>query len=313
MYEIFTKKVDMAEKAMEAKFIPSTVIQFLIFVGVFIVAQIIQAIVGGIAMIIANPDIISSALSGGAININSIMERPSIILISLFATIFVTGLSIIYCRFIERRSLYSMGFGKKNALSEYSKGLLIGFIMFASSVLICVLTGTLEYKGYVLGGSIFLLILFFLGFVIQGMSEEVFLRGYFMISLMTKRTIIFAVLANSVIFSLMHMMNSGITPLSVVNLILFGIFASFYTLKANNIWGICALHSIWNFAQGNIFGILVSGMKTSTSVFSFESTTSGSLINGGTFGLEGGLAVTFVLLVSTAIVLIHKKNKTEHL
>lgn len=63
---------------------------------------------------------------------------------------------------------------------------------------------------------------------------------------------------------------------------------------------------MWNFAQGNIFGISVSGMDMMASVFSFAPTNEGELINGGTFGLEGGLAVTIVLILATIAVLLVK-------
>lgn len=63
---------------------------------------------------------------------------------------------------------------------------------------------------------------------------------------------------------------------------------------------------MWNFAQGNIFGISVSGMDMMGSVFSFAPTNEGELINGGTFGLEGGLAVTIVLILATIAVLLVK-------
>lgn len=63
---------------------------------------------------------------------------------------------------------------------------------------------------------------------------------------------------------------------------------------------------MWNFAQGNIFGVSVSGMDIMASVFSFVPTNEGELINGGTFGLEGGLAVTIVLILATIAVLLVK-------
>ena len=64
---------------------------------------------------------------------------------------------------------------------------------------------------------------------------------------------------------------------------------------------------MWNFVQGNIFGIPVSGMKIKASVLSF-SQQGNYLINGGDFGLEGGLAVTLVLVVSIALTVLLKRK-----
>jgi membrane protease YdiL (CAAX protease family) len=178
--------------------------------------------------------------------------------------------------------------------------------MCSASVLISAVTGTLRYDGIVLGNSLGLLFAFFIGFLLQGMSEEVMLRGYFMVSVASRAPMLVAILANSLIFALLHLMNNGVTSLSMVNLTLFGVFASVYTLKSSSLWGICAIHSIWNFAQGNIFGIAVSGQRIDASVFSFSPTESGALINGGSFGLEGGLAVTAVLLTGIIATMLFK-------
>lgn len=120
-----------------------------------------------------------------------------------------------------------------------------------------------------------------------------------------------AILANSLMFALLHLLNNGITALSMVNLTLFGVFASVYTLRSNSLWGICAIHSIWNFAQGIIIGIAVSGSRIDTSMFSFTPTEAGALINGGSFGLEGGLAVTAVLFVGIIATMLVKGRNEE--
>ncbi len=34
-----------------------------------------------------------------------------------------------------------------------------------------------------------------------------------------------------------------------------------YMLKTDNIWGVASLHGAWNFAQGNLVGVAVSGQN----------------------------------------------------
>ena len=134
-----------------------------------------------------------------------------------------------------------------------------------------------------------------------------------MTSLSTRVTIIAAIWINAIFFACMHLLNPGISVLALINLVLFGLFASVYAVKTNNIWGVCAIHSIWNFVQGNFYGILVSGMDTGISVFKFSSTESGKLINGGSFGLEGGLSVTIVLIIGIVITLVAKNKELDAL
>lgn len=319
MLDILKTKPLIVESAMKAKFNPGAALQLLIFVGILLVSQMTAGMIGGAIFIASQFESFMKIFENGMTidsrilnsKIQALMNNPILVLVSLFCTVFVTLIVIVYCRFIERRSLYSMGFTKKKALMNYLYGSMIGFLMFGASVLIAYFTGSIEYRGFFLGGSAFMILLFLMGFFFQGMSEEVLMRGYLMISLTTKKTIIFAVIANSIIFAAFHLLNSGITVLSVVNLFLFGVFASLFTLKTNNIWGICAIHSVWNFTQGNIFGILVSGIQIKDSVFSFVPTETGALINGGKFGLEGGLAVTAVLVVSILLTVVLKSKPTE--
>ncbi|MBP7175992.1 MAG: CPBP family intramembrane metalloprotease [Thermoclostridium sp.] len=307
MLSVIQKKPKILVEAQKAKFMPSFGIQVLIFFALLIITSIAQVIPLFIAMFfktfqaVMNQEI-NPYDTQSVMGFTADMQGGNT-LITLFATVLTTVLVVLYCRFIEKRSLYSMGFTKKNAFGQYMIGLLVGFVMFGACLLIALASGSLQYNGFTLGNSYGLLLGFLLGFVLQGMSEEVFLRGYFMMSVASKNSILLAVISNSVIFAILHLLNPGVTFLSVVNLILFGLFASVYTLKTNNIWGICALHTIWNFAQGNLFGILVSGLETEVSVLSFQPVGTSTLINGGAFGLEGGLAVTIVLIISTLVVL----------
>lgn len=233
------------------------------------------------------------------------------VLASLFVTATTIILSIIWCKLIEKRSLYSMGFSKKRALASYVTGLLVGLVMFSLVYLICASTGAIRFAGINPDVNVSLILLFLLGFLIQGASEEIFLRGFFMISAARNLPIGGAIAVSSIFFSLMHMSNTGFGLMPVINLALFGVLASLYMLRFNNIWGICALHSMWNFAQGNIFGCPVSGLNVGESVFISEIDEIRAMTNGGVFGPEGGIAVTLVLIVSIMLVVFLPSNKTD--
>ncbi|MBP3310517.1 MAG: hypothetical protein J6L05_06895, partial [Ruminococcus sp.] len=73
--------------------------------------------------------------------------------------------------------------------------------------------------------------------------------------------------------------------------------------------GVCAIHSVWNFTQGNIYGISVSGSGDAESVFRVASKSSADILTGGEFGIEGSIFTTLVLAVGIVIVLVKiKKN-----
>ena len=117
-----------------------------------------------------------------------------------------------------------------------------------------------------------------------------------------KKTYI-AVAISAVGFALAHASNPGFGVLPFINLTLYGVFAALYLIFFDNIWGISAIHSIWNFAQGNIYGISVSGSGDTESVLISTPLSSHDFLTGGKFGIEGSLITTLVLCIGTALLL----------
>ncbi|SHH04368.1 hypothetical protein SAMN02745245_00439 [Anaerosphaera aminiphila DSM 21120] len=278
------------------------IIQIAIFILIFIASQFVS----GIVMYI---------FSMGLSLINNVIAETELLeliaILTLFSTLGATLLGILYCKFIEKRSLFSMGFIKKGILKEYGAGLLIGFIMISIPALIGIATGAFKITSINREMSVGLFLLFFLGYVFQGMSEEVLLRGYLFVSVSVKNSLSIAILTNSILFSALHFKNPGFTGLAAFNLALFGIFASLYFLKRGSIWGVGAIHSIWNFAMGNIYGVEVSGTKSASVLFNSVADPNMALVNGGSFGFEGGLGVTFVLIVAIVLVVLFGDYKKQ--
>lgn len=253
-------------------------------------------------------------LASGTVDFDLIMqiatELPDWLwVVNLLCQIFLTVGCLIYCRCFEKRKSDTLGFVKKGAVPQYLIGAALGVGMFAASFGICALFGSAEITSVALTGSPLMLVLFFIGYLIQGMAEEVFCRGYLMVSIGRRYSVITAVLVSSVVFALLHAMNTGLTLLALFNLFLFGVFMALLMLRYNNIWIAGAMHSLWNFTQGNIFGVQVSGTNTATSVMTSAADESMALINGGSFGLEGGLAVTFILLAGCVFLCISLARK----
>ena len=221
----------------------------------------------------------------------------------LYSTAVIIAAVLLYCRFFEGRSYTSLGFIKHRAAVEYAAGLLVGLIMFGAVVLACFAFGGYRFSLSGDVGKIIPSVLLFLGgFIVQGMAEEVLCRSYLLNSLAARQKPPVAIGVNAVAFSLLHLGNSSITPIALINIALFGIFAGIYFWRRGSIWGVAAIHTAWNFAEGNIFGINISGVAPQVSVFRATHDSTLSIINGGDFGAEGGLAVTVVLLISTVCV-----------
>lgn len=292
-------------------------LELLVFVAVFFVGEIAELfflLPGILIMMFTNTDYINASLTGDISRLmeisNQISASDTYLILSLFATLGMIVIAFLFCRLLQKRPLRTLGFRREGIFKEYIIGIAAGFLVFSAAVLLCVLTGALELGGMSPGFSAGIFLLFTVGFMIQGMSEEVLCRGYFMVSVARRYPVVIAILANALFFAALHLLNQGISVLAFLNLVLFGVFASIYFLKRGNIWGVAAFHSVWNLAQGNFYGIRVSGMEMQCSVLQSDMVAGKEIWNGGAFGLEGGLAVTIVYVVGIAVLLCMKGKES---
>ncbi len=301
-----------SDRAKEAKFQPPWWAQILLFVLVFSIAQAPQSIVVTAAIvfeIIADTSIEGPEQISDAVMDLSLAPRGPVLAAQLISTILPAAIVILYCRFIEKRSLASMGFVKKNAVPSYLIGIAAGFAMFSATLLISFAVGAVKYSGAGMeNGGLFALIC--LGWLLQGAEEEILCRGYFMPSLSTKMPLWAAALISSLFFSLLHIANGGFNLIVFVNLTLTGFMFAVFAIRFDNLWIGCAIHSTWNLVQGNFYGLPVSGMNTRPSVFNFELAENAELWTGGKFGLEGSLSETIIMaVVIAALVFIPRRDK----
>lgn len=310
------KKPRMVAEAAEKREGLNIVLEILVFIAVFVVCSIAQIIVVvpiQVVLMYTNSDYMNAAMNGDIVGAaeaaNALVRTDTMTILMLFSNAGIILVTLLFCKLIQKRKVTTVGFQKPDMWKEYLSGMGIGFGIFTVAVLICVITGSLKIQGMSPSFSIGIFVLFLLGYLIQGMAEEVLCRGYFLVSVSRRYPLAVGIIANAVIFAALHLLNDGITVLAFINLVLFGVFASVYFIKRGNIWGVGALHSIWNLAQGNVYGIRVSGIQTSCSVLASEMVTGRELITGGDFGLEGGLAVTIVLVVGTLVLLATRQQR----
>lgn len=224
--------------------------------------------------------------------------------LAVFSFALATGFVWFWMAVKERRCFATIGFtAPREGLAFAGRGWLIGAAMMAVCVLVPVITGQaqLAWASPDASGWGFIAIML-IGFVVQGSTEEILTRGYLTQAVARRWGLVAAVIVQTVFFALMHGMNPGMGPLPVINLALFAIFGSFMSLSEGGLWGICAMHGAWNWAQGNLFGVAVSGQQVSDSFFTFTANPgSADLLTGGAFGIEGSLVCTLVYAVGITI------------
>ena len=229
-------------------------------------------------------------------------------IVVLYSEIFSVAIGILYCTVFEQRSLRSVGFSHP-ICKPYGIGALIGILAVSLVVLISTICRGLRFSYINTRVSIPIQILLLGGFIIQGLSEEVLCRGYIFVSIARKSSVSLACLGSSVLFCLIHIFNDGFSFIPMLNLVLFGILESLLFLKTNNIWAAGAFHSVWNYVQGCVYGLNVSGNGFTDSIVVFEQTDK-KFVNGGIFGPEGSIITTIVLLVAMAVLVVIMNQET---
>ena len=220
-----------------------------------------------------------------------------------------------WLKFFEKRPFHTMGFEAGDALNKYGRGFFFGLLMFGGSVAILALTGSVAFENgdpakqgaAALGGVVLVLA----GWLVQGAAEEVLIRGWALPVIGARYKPWVGLLVSSLIFSLLHGLNPGLSAIALVNLALFGVFAGLYAIREGSLWGICAIHSVWNWVQGNFFGFEVSGTEAGGGTLLNLMETGADWLTGGPFGPEGGLAVTIVLMISIGLVMFWKHKPAE--
>ncbi len=312
----FLKNNSLVQGAASARFRPRSIfLHFLLFFVVMTVAETVAGIPAGMYAFYRLVKILgvdffipkdSAQFSEEMLEeMNAatvkIAGEDAYLLISLFSMLFFGIVVVLYCRLIEKRPLTSMGLCRpsRRELVRYGIGLLAGLGMFLLTGTVLVLTGAVSVSS----GTYqpLMLVLYLFAFLIQGAAEEILVRGYFMVSLTTITSPQRALLCSAFLFALMHVENVGFSLLAVLNIFLFGILLGLIVFRTQSLALAAAMHGIWNFAEGNLFGLPVSGIVPKTSVLSSIFEESRLLTNGGAFGPEGGAVVSAVLLLALAV------------
>lgn len=198
----------------------------------------------------------------------------------------------------EKRSFSSVGF-RGDGIGWMLGGLVGGVIIFAIPMLILVGMGVYELGGSehsTSGVSALPLVLALIPvWLIQGTAEETVFRGY----LLQRQALSTGAWATVILIALGFGLIHGVTdPLPLANISLAGILFVFIVLARGSLWLAGGVHAGWNMAQGQIFGIPVSGIPREVSVLDYGPTAdTTTTMSGGEFGLEGSIVATIWLAI----------------
>ncbi len=281
---------------------------------VFLRTQNATAIIDSLAATAAKMQIGSAIVKSFEL-VGLLMRERSFIVGMALSYIIIIIIYIFIVKKIEKNPLSTIGLtvhagGVRKALRSYAGGLLLGLSMISAVYLILLLSGQIRAGGAAMTPSaVPLFVAYILMWIPQGASEEIMMRGYMMPRIAVKFGKAGAVGFTSLLFGILHAGNIGFTPLALINLILIAVFFALLSWHTGEIITVCAAHSAWNFAQGNLYGLHVSGSPAPAALLSTDYTQSANAwITGGDFGPEGGLAVTIVTVAAIGLLAVRSRK-----
>ncbi len=224
-----------------------------------------------------------------------------------YTELFVFGGSLLllflWVRFKEGRSLPTVGFRGHGAVRKFLMGLAIGGVMMTLPVLFLLMAGIYEAgaSAHTVSGlaALFPMVPLLAVFVIQGSTEEAVTRGYMLQMGGRQLPGWIAILGSSCLFAVVHV---NFDPFILMFLFLYAVFACLVALQQGSLWLISGIHVGWNFFQGNVYGLPVSGHPRATALFSIgPAEGSSEQMSGGDFGVEASLPGLVVLIVALLI------------
>ncbi|HHG7845157.1 TPA: CPBP family intramembrane glutamic endopeptidase [Streptococcus pneumoniae] len=231
------------------------------------------------------------------------------LILGLLAFGFILNTVFRWTRKVEKRPIRTLGFYRENFLSNLLKGFSLGLALFLLTLLGLVVLGQYRLESIHLNPYSLAFVVFTIPFwILQGTAEELVTRAWLIPQLAKRTNLKVAIIISSSLFTLLHLGNPGITFLSAIDLFLFGVAMSLYLLKTDTIWGIGGIHGAWNFAQGNLFGVLVSGQSSGTSIMRFTPQGNQDWLSGGSFGIESSI-VSSIILFLLILYLAHQLKK----
>lgn len=217
----------------------------------------------------------------------------------------VVGLTV---KFVHKRPLSSIGLTRPDG-RRLLQGCLAGAALISSVIAVLWVLGAATFTGdwqqpqwqRLDAPDIVVSVL------LAGVCEEVMFRGYIQHLLGRRLSMFWGVAVSAALFSLAHAANPGYSWISALNIVLIAVLFSWATIRTGSLYFAIGLHMFWNLLQGFVYSVAVSGLE-SQGIYSMQ--LSGSKwISGGSFGVEGSLITTAILLIVCLCTLLRSSRK----
>ena len=275
-------------------------------VAIEFILMIIFGVVAGIYFAAVNKGITPAEVKN---QVNYFMTNSpyGLLMINVLGFICVLLAIFIFLKKVDKKNFKDIGLiSMKKAHIEFIKGLLFGILSISFVFAMLLGTKNIEvinplkpnFSMYSLIGLII--------YIIVGIKEELLSRGYCITALNQMKKPWLSVIISSCIFSALHLLNPNVKPLGLINIILVGILFGFMYIKTGNLWMPIGYHITWNYFQGCVYGLNVSGFNIQ-GIFTCN-ILQDNILTGGAFGPEAGILTTIVIILGYFLVWKMPKN-----
>lgn len=222
----------------------------------------------------------------------------------MLASFSAMGLAVFgWVRWVEKRSLASVGLCGAQGPRRFLTGLAIGVAMMGAIVAAIALSGGYRVADLAPAlaspAALGWIALLLAGFIVQASAEEIVFRGWLFSAVMRRWNMTAAFLLSAAAFTFVHF-SPRTPPLSLVMTFVFGIFACAWAWRSNSIWGVMGWHAGWNWFGGTGFDVPITGLDTGLPALVVKLVPVGpTWLNGGADGPEGSLFTLALLGVAS--------------
>ena len=198
----------------------------------------------------------------------------------------------VYVKLIERRR--GVEFGAQGAVRELGSGLVIGAALLSATVGVLAALGLYTVQGWRDPAVLIPVLAMSVG---AAVIEELLFRGVIFRIIEASLGTWIALVISAALFGLVHLGNPNASWLAAAAISLeAGVMLAAAFVLTRRLWLPIGIHAAWNFTQGGIFSVAVSGSQTDGLLVA---TLSGpSWLSGGEFG---GEASVVAMLLWTAL------------
>jgi len=232
----------------------------------------------------------------------------------LLASFIAVGLAVAgWVRWVEKRSLASVGLCGERRLKKFLIGLALGIAMMGAVVTAIALSGGYRVADLALAfaspAALGWIALLLACFTVQASIEEFVFRGWLFSTIMRRWNTTAAYILSSAAFTFLHF--SPRTSLMILAMtFIFAIFACAWVRRSNSIWGVMGWHTGWNWFGGTGFDVPITGLESHLPALVVKLVPVGpAYLHGAGEGPEGSVFTLALLTVASLALLLRARSR----